>query len=241
MSHAHAPHDSYDSDYDLSEHSVTDTQQQVEREITPEREISSAKTASPPPSPPAITPPAQARQGPHRRQTADQDPYVAAAQPTEPREVWTNTRYVVTSTSVGMHDLSASIESLLSVIEWANDDRHEIQASGRRAGMWVLLAELISQVAGGLNAGKTNAGGNTSNAGNGCSYKTFMANRLKEFFGRGNITSSNPTTLHAAVSIDHRLTAGIIRDGEIAKKGDSGKKRKVDRQKNQGCGQHNKR
>ncbi|GKA92025.1 hypothetical protein Tco_0813950, partial [Tanacetum coccineum] len=39
----------------------------------------------------------------------------------------------------------------------------------------------------------------------------------------------------------HRLTMEIVRDGEITKKGDSGKKRKDDMRKNQGCGQHNKR
>ncbi|GJW95047.1 hypothetical protein Tco_0174719 [Tanacetum coccineum] len=35
----------------------------------------------------------------------------------------------------------------------------------------------------------------------------------------------------------HHLTARIVRDGEAAKKGDSGKKRKDDQQKYQGSGQ----
>ncbi|GKA42141.1 putative reverse transcriptase domain-containing protein [Tanacetum coccineum] len=58
---------------------------------------------------------------------------------------------------------------------------------------------------------------------------------------RGNITSSNLTTLQVAVSMAHRLTVGIIKDGEVVKKGNSGKKRKDDKQMNQGGGQHNKR
>ncbi|GKE24158.1 hypothetical protein Tco_1435670 [Tanacetum coccineum] len=39
----------------------------------------------------------------------------------------------------------------------------------------------------------------------------------------------------------HHLTARIVRDGEAAKKGDSGKKRKVDQRKYQGSGQLDKR
>nr|GEV18819.1 retrotransposon protein, putative, Ty1-copia subclass [Tanacetum cinerariifolium] len=99
-----------------------------------EREINSAKTASSPPPPLATTPPAWARQGPHRRQTlrirvadppsvvymglpsrpmpprgppcydggpSSSDPYVAAAWPVRPRDVWIDTPHVVTSTSVG--------------------------------------------------------------------------------------------------------------------------------------------
>ncbi|GJS34408.1 hypothetical protein Tco_0532790 [Tanacetum coccineum] len=46
MSHSSSPCDSYDSDYDPSEHLALDTQPQAEREITPEREISSARIAS---------------------------------------------------------------------------------------------------------------------------------------------------------------------------------------------------
>ncbi|GKD94164.1 hypothetical protein Tco_1374001, partial [Tanacetum coccineum] len=117
-----------------------------------------------------------------------------------------------------------------------------------------------------LNAGQTNAGGNTSNARNGCSYKTFMASRPKELFGmKGaigllawfkNIKSKlnimkcadrskvefatwneieKYTTpfnelagmvphmiatkeQQAAISMAHRLTTGIFRDGEIVKK-----------------------
>ncbi|GJV41114.1 zf-CCHC domain-containing protein [Tanacetum coccineum] len=40
----------------------------------------------------------------------------------------------------GMHDLNTSVESLLSAIKWANDDRDEIRASSRRTGMRALLA-----------------------------------------------------------------------------------------------------
>ncbi|GKD12239.1 hypothetical protein Tco_1196646 [Tanacetum coccineum] len=111
--------------------------QQVEREITPKREIQSARTASPP-SPLVIAPPTQARKGPHQRQTAQ----IRAADPPNTGLIIENKEFHdrLNIQLQGMHNLSASIESLLLAIEWANDNRDEIQASNRRAGMWALLA-----------------------------------------------------------------------------------------------------
>nr|GFA57870.1 retrovirus-related Pol polyprotein from transposon TNT 1-94 [Tanacetum cinerariifolium] len=45
---------------------------------------------------------------------------------------------------------------------------------------------------------------------------------------KGNVTSSNPTTMQAAISMAHRLATRIVRDGDIVKKGDNRKKRKDD-------------
>ncbi|GJV04681.1 putative reverse transcriptase domain-containing protein [Tanacetum coccineum] len=45
------------------------------------------------------------------------------------------------------------------------------------------LADLLTQIVANLNARRTNDGEGSSNAGNGCSYKTFMASNPKEFYG----------------------------------------------------------
>ncbi|GJW11521.1 hypothetical protein Tco_1577348 [Tanacetum coccineum] len=45
------------------------------------------------------------------------------------------------------------------------------------------LAYLLTQIVASLNARRTNDGESSSNAGNGCSYKTFMASKPKEFYG----------------------------------------------------------
>ncbi|GJS41214.1 hypothetical protein Tco_0566257 [Tanacetum coccineum] len=83
MSHTFAPRDSYDSDYDPSEHSTLDTQQQVEREITPDRETY-ATTRTP-----------CYYGGP-----SSSDPYVAVARPVGPRAMWTDTPRVFIGTLV---------------------------------------------------------------------------------------------------------------------------------------------
>ncbi|GJZ64263.1 hypothetical protein Tco_0620684 [Tanacetum coccineum] len=45
------------------------------------------------------------------------------------------------------------------------------------------LAYLLTQIVASLNARRTNDGESSSNARNGCSYKTFMASKPKEFYG----------------------------------------------------------
>nr|GEU56897.1 hypothetical protein [Tanacetum cinerariifolium] len=106
------------------------------------------------------------------------------------------------------------------------------------------LPELIFQVAGGLNVGQTNAGGNTLMLGTHVATRTLwpsdQSNSLAwklplgiKLICQGKVTSSNPTTLHAAISMTYHLATGIIKDGKIAKKGDNGKKRKDDKQKKQ--------
>ncbi|GJW52530.1 reverse transcriptase domain-containing protein [Tanacetum coccineum] len=45
------------------------------------------------------------------------------------------------------------------------------------------LADLLTQIVANLNVRRTNDGEGSSNAGNGCSYKTFMASNPKEFYG----------------------------------------------------------
>ncbi|GJR86145.1 hypothetical protein Tco_0210156 [Tanacetum coccineum] len=45
------------------------------------------------------------------------------------------------------------------------------------------LADLLTQIVANLNARRTNDRESSSNARNGCSYKTFMASKPKEFYG----------------------------------------------------------
>ncbi|GKA97583.1 hypothetical protein Tco_0825477 [Tanacetum coccineum] len=194
MSHASALRDSYMSDYDPSEHSPSDTQQQVERE----RDHSQKRGLCNHEDLHAII-----------EDLRHQTPMLLSHDLKDLELLSCHGEQgILGSLNIqlqGLHDLSTSIKSLLSAIEWANNDRVEIRASSRRAGMWALLVgslamgliaqtinttlpELISQVAASLNAGRTNVGGSTSNAGNGYSYKTFMSSRPKEFFSmKGSI------------------------------------------------------
>ncbi|PWA47187.1 reverse transcriptase domain-containing protein [Artemisia annua] len=45
------------------------------------------------------------------------------------------------------------------------------------------LADLLTQIVAHIDAGRTNEGAGTSTNGHGCSYKTFMACKPKEFYG----------------------------------------------------------
>nr|GEU38223.1 zinc finger, CCHC-type [Tanacetum cinerariifolium] len=181
MSHASDPHDSYDLDCDPSKHSTSDTQQQVERQITPEREVSSARTTSPPPPPPATAPLARARQGPYKKRT----------------------------TRIRAADPPSAVRMGLSSIPMPPRGPTCYYGGSSSSKPYVAAARPIRP-----RAILTNAP---------C-VVTAEEKRVECYLWglnsivRGNVTLSNPTTLHAAVSIAHRLTAGIVKDGETAKK-----------------------
>nr|GEV17400.1 hypothetical protein [Tanacetum cinerariifolium] len=82
-------------------------------------------------------------------------------------------------------------------------------------------ADLLTKIVANLNARQTNDREGSSNAGNRCSYKTFMASNHKEFYGT-----------EGAVGL---LSCGA------SKGNDSGRKRYEDHQRNRGRNQHNKR
>ncbi|GJW08403.1 hypothetical protein Tco_1570826 [Tanacetum coccineum] len=136
----------------------------------------------------------------------------------------------------GMQDLTESVESLLLAIGWANDDANAARVVGASDGnptnkvdgliarrINARLPDVITRIAKGINAGRGNDGGSSSNTSRGCSYKTFMACKPKEFFKTEDV---------AVMSLVHRLIAHIIGYGGAPKRGDSGKKRKDDQQRN---------
>ena len=58
---------------------------------------------------------------------------------------------------------------------------------------------------------------------------------------RRDVTSSNPTTLQAAVGMAYRLTNDVIRSGELTKGNDGGRKRQEDQQRSRDQNQQDKR
>ncbi|GJY30344.1 hypothetical protein Tco_0413839 [Tanacetum coccineum] len=103
-------------------------------------------------------------------------------------------------------NLTESVKFLHIGVEWALDDADVSWVDGRRA--WsntrrsganndtqnevkgliarrinASLSNLISQIAASLNARQTNNRGSSSNTDRGCSYKTFIASKPKEFYG----------------------------------------------------------
>ncbi|GJS97407.1 retrovirus-related pol polyprotein from transposon TNT 1-94 [Tanacetum coccineum] len=275
MSHTFAPRDSYDSDYDPSEHSTLDTQQQVEREITPDRETARIRAVDPPSAARIGLPfrPMQPRGPPcYYGGPSSSDPYVAVAWPAGPRAMWTDTPRVFIGTLVDsvlkMMTMEFNARSHLRE-QWANEDKDEIRASSRRAGIAMsrpntrrpgandntLTNDIEGLIAQRINTTLQEPSLRGRNAANGLSWEDFKKLLTEEYYRKDEIQKLEAEIelfcqgKHYLVKPHHSvgsrkygapLDSENVRDGEIAKKGNSGKNIKDDRRRNQGGGQHNK-
>ncbi|GKE00136.1 hypothetical protein Tco_1388119 [Tanacetum coccineum] len=117
------------------------------------------------------------------------DPYAAAIRPARPQHEGTDTLRTITGWPVDIRaGMTISMYSRSNTRRSGanNDTQNEVKGLiARRIN--ASLSNLISQIAVSLNARQTNNRGSSSNTDRGCSYKTFIASKPKEFYGTDGV------------------------------------------------------
>nr|GEW25433.1 hypothetical protein [Tanacetum cinerariifolium] len=226
-------------DKELNEHWDSELQVDVKREVTLMREIRAADPQSAAHQELPSSPLRPLGSTCYHRGVSPSDPYAAAAWPAgpSPRELILRCllmencqfRDRLNHQMYSLQNLTESVKFLQRVCCTLNPPVHSpIPPEG---------------IAASLNVGRTNDEGSSSNTGRGCSYKTFIAGKPKEFYG----TEGTVGLLGWSENIDSKLNitkcadGSKVEDGGASKESESRKKRKDDQHRNMGSFQPDRR